>query len=133
MYEEWFQSMADDEDMPTLAEITPIRSFIDGQISVPDAAKQCTSRIVTEPSPNPELLWSFFESMAIELPNTQDKIVELLAAIKELPDPVRNGQPYKINGERVFSQLGYFGAGFADGWSGELSMVRPLSPLLNPR
>ena len=132
MYEEWFQSMADDEDMPTLAETTPIKLFIDGQISATDAAQQCTSRVAAEPSPNPELLWSFFESMAIELPDTQDKVVELFAAIKKIPDPVRNGQPHKINGEKVFSQLAYFGAGFADGWSGKLFMGRPSLPLLNP-
>ena len=131
MYEEWFQSMADDEDMPTPAEITAIKLFIDGQISATEAAQQCTSRIAAEPSPNPELLWSLFESMAVELPDTQDKVVELLAAIKKVPDPVRNGQPYKIHGERVFSQLGYFGAGFSDGWSGKLFMGRPLPSLLN--
>ena len=71
--------------------------------------------------------------MAVELPSTQDKVVELLAAIKELPDPVHDGQPYKVNGEKVFSQLGYFGAGFADGWSGKLFTDRPLLPILNPR
>ena len=123
MYEEWFQSLADDEGMPSAAEITAIKSFIDGETSVAAAARRCTSLIAAEPSPNPELLWSLCESMAIELPSTQDKIVELLAAIKEMPDPIRNEQPYEINGERVFSRLGYFSAGFADGWSGRFFVI----------
>ena len=39
-----FQSIADDEDMPTPAEITAVKSFIDGQISATEAAQQCTLR-----------------------------------------------------------------------------------------
>ncbi|KAL8792143.1 MAG: hypothetical protein Q9195_005239 [Heterodermia aff. obscurata] len=70
--------------------------------------------------------------MAIELPNTQDQVVELLAAIKKIPDPVRNGQPYRINGEKVFSQLGYFGAGFADSWSGLQDLLRAPDQPLGP-
>ena len=130
MYEEWFQSMIDDDDMPSAAEITAMKSFIDGKISASEAARKCTFRIAAEHSPNPELLWSLCESMAIELPGTQNEVVELLAAIKQIPDPVRNGQPYKINGEKVFSQLGYFGAGFADGWSGKLFLGRGLALIL---
>ena len=131
MYEEWFQSMIDDENMPFAAEITAIKSFIDGGISATEAARQCTSHIGTDISPNPELLWSLCESMAVEQPSTQDKVVELLAAIKRTPDPVRNGQPYQRNGKKVFSQLAYFGTGFADGWSSGLFVYRDLLLLPN--
>lgn len=122
MYEEWFKSLVeadDDGDLPTTAEMAVIKSFIDGEISATEAAQQCTSRIAAEDDPNPELIWYFCEDMALELPDTQDKVVELLAAIKKIPDPIRNGKPYTFNGEKVFSELSYFRANLADGWSGK--------------
>ena len=119
MYEEWFQSMADDEDMPTPNEINAIRDYINDTIPANEAAVRCTSRIALEPSPDPTLLWSLFESMAVELPDTQDKVVELLAAIKRLPDPIRAGQEHRINGQKTFSELAYFAAGFSDYWAGK--------------
>ena len=125
MYEEWFQSMIEGDEggeLPTTAEIAAIKSFIDGETSATEAAQQCTSRIAAEDDPNPELIWYFLEDMAIELPDTQDKVVELLAAIKKIPDPIRNGEPCRIYSERVFSQLAYFGAGFADSWNGKFFM-----------
>lgn len=127
MYEEWFQLMADDEDMPTSAEISAVKDFIDGEVLADDAAERCTSRIAAEPSPDPTLLWSLFESMAVELPDCQDKVVELLAAIKRRPDPIRNGKDYQIYGEKVFSELGYFLVGFSDYWAGECmrNILRP--------
>lgn len=119
MYEEWFQSMADDEDMPTPNEINVIKDYINNNIPANEAAVRCTSRIALEHNPDPTLLWSLFESMAVELPDTQDKVVELLAAIKRLPDPSRNGQEHRINGQKIFSELAYFGAGFSDYWAGK--------------
>ena len=44
MYEEWFQAMIDDEDMPFAAGIIVMKSFINGEIPVTDAAEQYTSR-----------------------------------------------------------------------------------------
>ena len=108
----------EDRDLPTTAENAAIKCLIDGQISATEAAQQCTSRIAAEDDPNPELIWYFLQDMAIELPDTQYKVVEMLAAIKNISDPIRNGQPSRIYSEKVFSQLAYFGAGFADSWNG---------------
>ena len=80
--------------MCSAVEIATIKSFIDGETSATEAARKCTSRIAAERSPNLELLWSLCEFSAVELPSTQDKLVEFLAAIKRISDPVRNGQPY---------------------------------------
>lgn len=118
MYEEWFATMAKDPDMPTQEEIDAIKDFIDGQTSADIAAQRCTSRIKDEEEPNPELLWSLLESMAVELPDVQGKVVELLGAIKRLPNPVRNGEEYKISSQKVFSELGYFETDFADSFRG---------------
>ncbi|KAL9628846.1 MAG: hypothetical protein Q9204_005620, partial [Flavoplaca sp. TL-2023a] len=58
------------------------------------------------------------ESLAVEFPNTQEKIVELLAAIKRLPNPIRDGKEHRINSQRTFSDLGYFRADFFDYFTG---------------
>ena len=121
MYEEWFQAMAEDEDMPTPGEIDTVKDFIDGKVSAMEAAERCTSRVAGELEPEPTVLWSLFESMAVELPDTQDQVVALLAAIKKLPDPIRNGQPYQIDGKKVFSELAYFATGLADFWRSKSS------------
>ncbi len=72
-------------------------------------------------TPDPQPLWSLLEGMAVELPHTQDKVVELLGAIKRLPNPIRNGEEYKISSEKVFSDLGYFETNIADYSRGMLS------------
>jgi len=129
MYEEWFATMAKDPDMPTREEIDAIKDLIDEKTSAEIAAHRCTSRISEEEDPDPQLLWSLLETMAVELPDTQEKVVELLGAIKRLPNPDRNGEEYKISSEKVFSDLGYFETDFADffrGMSPRLSFVQML-------
>jgi len=126
MYEEWFTAKAKDPDLPTREETDAIKDFIDGKTSADIAAQRCTSRINHEKDPDPQLLWSLLEIMAIELPDTQDKVVELLGAIKRLPNPFRNGEEYKISSEKVFSDLGYFETDLADfcrGMSSSLCFV----------
>lgn len=125
MYEDWFAAMAKDPDMPTPEEVNAIKEFIDGQVDADTAAKQCTSRIsLEEKSPDPTLIWSFLASLAVEFFDTQDKVVELLAAIKRLPNPIRDGKEHKIYSERTFSDLGYFRADFGDYFRGECFQPR---------
>ncbi|KAL8668959.1 MAG: hypothetical protein Q9168_006430 [Polycauliona sp. 1 TL-2023] len=112
--EEWFAEMASDPDMPTPEEVNAIKEFMDEQTTVDAAAKRCTSRIYLEEKPDPGQLWSLLEYLAVEFPDTQDKIVELLAAIKRLPDPIRHNREYRISGEKTFSDLAYFRAQFGD-------------------
>ncbi|KAI4253603.1 MAG: hypothetical protein L6R42_007524 [Xanthoria sp. 1 TBL-2021] len=119
--------MAKDPDMPTPEEVNAIKEFIDGQVDTDTAAKQCTSRIsLEEKSPDPTLIWSFLASLAVEFFDTQDKVVELLAAIKRLPNPIRDGKEHKIYSERTFSDLGYFRADFGDYFRG-LKFADPAS------
>lgn len=120
MYEDWFAAMAKDPDMPTPEEVNVIKEFIDGKMTADAAAKQCTSRIsLEETNPDPTLIWSLLEDLAVEFFETQDKVVELLTAIKRLPDPIRNGKEHRINSQKTFSDLGYFRADFGDYFRGE--------------
>ncbi|KAL8875787.1 MAG: hypothetical protein Q9192_008988, partial [Flavoplaca navasiana] len=113
--EGWFALMATDPDMPTPEEIDAIKEFMDGKTAADIAAQRCTSRIyLEEENPDPTLIWSLLESLAVEFPNTQEKIVELLAAIKRLPNPIRDGKEHRIYSRRTFSDLGYFRADFYD-------------------
>ncbi len=52
--------------------------------------------------------------MVVEPPDTQDKVVELLGAVRTLPNPVRNREESKTSSEKVFSDLGYFKTDIAD-------------------
>ena len=123
--EDWLASMATDPDMPTPEEIDAIKDFIDGKNTGEIAAQQCTARIyLEEENPDPTPIWSLLESLAVEFPDTQDKIVELLAAIKGLPNPVRNGKEHRIYSQRTFSDLGYFRADFFDYFTGVCSQPR---------
>ncbi|KAL8892764.1 MAG: hypothetical protein Q9215_000356 [Flavoplaca cf. flavocitrina] len=89
--EEWFALMAKDPDMPTPEEIEAIKEYIHGRTTADLAAQRCTSRIyLEEENPDPTLIWSLLESLAVEFPNTQENIVELLAAIKRRPNPIRD-------------------------------------------
>ena len=132
MYEEWFASMANDPDMPTQEEGDAIKDFIDGTTSADLAARRCTSRINKEKDPDPQLLWSLLESMTVELSETQDKVVELLGAIKRLSKPVRDGKELAISSEKVSSELGYFEIDFADCFRGILLTYRLLQILIFP-
>ena len=117
--EDWFALMAKDPDMPTLEEIDPIKEFMDGKTTADIAAQRCTSRIyLEEENPDPTLIWSLLESLAVEFPNTQEKIVELLAAIKRRPNPIRDGKEHRIYSQKTFSDLGYFRADFFDYFTG---------------
>ncbi|KAL8646149.1 MAG: hypothetical protein Q9226_006991 [Calogaya cf. arnoldii] len=119
MYDTWFAAMADDPDMPTPEEVHAIKEFIDGQTTADRAAKRCTSRIsLEEMNPDPTLIWGLLEALAVEYPDTQDQVVELLVAIKRLPNPIRDGKEHKISSERTFSDLGYFRADFYDFFTG---------------
>ncbi|KAL8787219.1 MAG: hypothetical protein Q9213_002330 [Squamulea squamosa] len=111
--------MAKDPDMPTTKEVYAIKEFIDEQVDADTAAERCTSRIrLEEKDPDPTLIWTLLESMSVKFPETQDKIVELLASIKKIPNPVRNGKEHKIYSEKTFSDLAYFGVSFCDFRSG---------------
>ncbi|KAL8836399.1 MAG: hypothetical protein Q9176_006338 [Flavoplaca citrina] len=113
--EEWFALMAKDPDMPTPEEIEAIKEYIHGRTTADLAAQRCTSRIyLEEENPDPTLIWSLLESLAVEFPNTQENIVELLAAIKRRPNPIRDGKEHRIYNQRTFSDLGYFRADFFD-------------------
>lgn len=98
MYEEWFASMIEDPNMTTQEKINAIKDFID-ELTLADVAR-CTSRISKEEDPDPQLLWSLLESMAVELPDTQDKVMELLGAIKRLTNPVRKGKECSISSQK---------------------------------
>lgn len=122
MYEDWFAAMAKDPDMPTPEEINAIKEFVDGRTEADTAAKRCTSRInLEETDPDPTFIWSLLVSLAVEFPDTQDKVVKLLAAIKRLPNPIRDGKEHRIYSEKTFSDLGYFRADFYDFFTGECS------------
>lgn len=68
--------------------------------------------------------------MAVELPDTQEKVVELLGAIKRLPNLVGNGEEYEISSVKIFSDLGYFETDFADSFRGILPRFCSLQILI---
>lgn len=126
MHEEWFATMQD-LYRPRPAEVQTVKDYIEGLTSADTAAKSSTSSIAKENEPDPRFIWHLLKAIAIDLPNTQDQVVELLAAIKRLPDPIRNGKSFEISGMKVFSQLAYFHGDLNSYYTGELSRQRSRS------
>ncbi|KAL8991423.1 MAG: hypothetical protein Q9169_007870 [Polycauliona sp. 2 TL-2023] len=94
-------------DMPTPNEVAVIKELPVRILQQKQTPRRCTSYIYLEQSSlGPTLLWSLLESLAVELPDAQDKIVEFLAAITKPPNPVSDGNEptlrYNIRGSNDF-------------------------------
>lgn len=82
----WFDRLPQDDDMATETEATALKDFLAGRKPVDEAAKELTSAAATSRAEEDlARLWGFITDAALALPDQQDKLIELLTAIKRLP------------------------------------------------
>lgn len=88
MYEEWFGKFTSDDDNPKPEEVQALKDFLDGATSAQVAAAKFTAMVPDEEGSADGLyrIWNLVCDAAREIPRSQEKLVELLAAIRQLPD-----------------------------------------------
>ena len=131
MFEEWFSTklqQVTEAATGEAAEINPeevqaLKSFMNDIITVKEAAERLTKRTSTAANlldVNDSLfaLWIFIANVAIDLPLSQPRIVELLRAIQKLPDvdlPGGEGADYiSLNQGELWKELPSWGNTWAD-------------------
>lgn len=89
--EQWFDALPHDEDTPTDREERALRDFLTGKTSAQVAAKELTADAAQSNAPDGEIyrIWSFINEAAVDLPGAQEKLIDLLGAIQQLPDAGR--------------------------------------------
>lgn len=88
MYEEWFGKFTSDEDDPKPEEVQALEDFLGGATSAQVAAAKFTAVVPDEKDPANGLyrIWDLVCDAAREIPRSQDRLLELLATIRQLPD-----------------------------------------------
>ena len=91
----------DDGSVPSLEERQALVDFLDQKVTVEQAALSYTQKVAHSSQKHPDSsdLWSFITDIAQHLPETQDRLIDLLKAIKQLP-------PLMHDGEIVVDQFG---------------------------
>lgn len=95
-----------DPARPVEQEEEALRNYLAGGTSAADAAKRFTS--VVAQAENPEeaedglyRIWTLVNQAAEDRLEVQEKLIELLKAIKQLPDLTVGGSPITIRGQYV--------------------------------
>lgn len=97
-----------------------IEDFLHSKISASEAAtKIATQGPDGELRDQPYEVWPPVLDAAQRRPDTQDRLIQLMSAIKQLPDQYKDGEPVIIHGMRVWADLPYFGFYMRDLWNCE--------------
>ena len=103
--------------------VSAINGLLQGSLSAKEAASQVAEHCVVSSESdldvNPHTTWQFILDTAKEFPEKQDRLVELLQAVKRLPDLETNGKPVIVHDMKVWSDLPYFGWTSRDNWNCE--------------
>lgn len=124
--DEWFHQPPSSNVPPKPEEAQALQNFLAGTISVHTAAERFTAVTASAGNNSEEVgkaltrMWKFVMDLAQDFPETQDKIVELLAEIEKLPDLEHDGHTVIYHGMKVWSDLPTFGWEMRDRWNCEL-------------
>lgn len=101
--EDWFAQLPNEKRRPKPAEKEALKDFLLGHSSAEKAAARITSPTAEQDDVSPGLwdLWSFINDAAKQLPVVHGKLIDLLVAIKGLPDLKRGGRSVKIDNDLV--------------------------------
>ncbi len=120
MYESWFAHLREeDDDLATLEEQQALLDFLNDKTSANEAARYYTSVVTKSDDPNGMYIWSLLYTVARNLPQTQDMLIELLQGIQRLSDLERNGKVETAFGEKFWSGLPGFAIGLREIWDGK--------------
>ena len=129
MYRSWFQQKRLVEDGPTPSEVSALKDFLNGDLGPSEAAMNVTTSCSKEDEQefgiaNPdwvfERLWLFLLDAAQQIPETQDQLVKLLAAIKQIPDLQPDHIPVG-GGGWTWADLPFLHEVMRDSWNCEYS------------
>ena len=124
--DEWFRQLSSDDEPPNPEEIRAIQEFLAGNLSVRTAAERFTAVVTTARIDLDEIggdlyrMWNLIIDLVQEFPETQDKIVDLLAEIEKLPKLEHRGHTVTYEGMNLWSDLPTFGWVMRDRWNCEL-------------
>ena len=92
MFDTWFDQRPHDEDTTSPEEEQILKDFFDEKISASEAARNLTLAVGSEWDPDAAKILGLLLDAAEEIPASHTKLVELLAAIKNL-----GGMAYKLS------------------------------------
>lgn len=128
MYDSWFARLREeDDDLATLEEQQALLDFLNDKTSANEASRYYTSAVAESDDPNGMYIWSLLYTVARNLPQTQDKLIELLQGIQRLPDLERNGKVETAFGEKFWSELPGFAVDLREIWDGKRYRLYPHS------
>lgn len=127
--DEWFRQLSSSDFSSQPAGTQSLQDFLAGKISVHTAAKNFTAEAARPENSSERVeeeiyrMWNLVIDLAESFPETQDKVVELLAEIEKLPDLERHGHTFTYHGMTVWSDLPTFGWEMRERWNRELRLA----------
>lgn len=124
--DEWFRQLSSDDEPPNPEEARAIQEFLAGNMLIHTAAERFTAVVATAGNDLDEIgeglyrIWNLIIDLVQEFPETQDKIVDLLAEIEKLPNLEHHGHTIVYDGMNLWSDLPTFGWVMRDRWNCEL-------------
>lgn len=125
--DEWFGQLLSSDESPKPEEVQALQAFLAGNISsVHAAAEKFTAVAARAGNSSEEIgdalyrMWKLVIDVAQNFPETQDKLVELLTEVENLPDLERDGHTFIHHGMKVWNDLPTFGWEMRERWNCEL-------------
>ena len=84
MYDNFFSNLPHDEDTASLQEVQALKDFLGGKTTAQVAAREYTTETAKQQQPEATKLWALLCDAALQVPEAQSKLVEILAAVKSL-------------------------------------------------
>lgn len=129
-YDTWLVGLGEDnESMPSIEEKRAFLDFLNQKTTAEEAAKAYTRVVSNAKYQDPDALWFLLWQAAQDLPETHERLVELLKAISRLPPISQEGKVGEDSGLDYWRELPEFEFGLREYWDGKAISDTTLSTM----
>lgn len=122
--DDWLINLPASDYRPHVEEVNALEDFLSGFIS-PQSAAETFTMATTSTKDNIEKglyrLWRILLAIGRKFPDTQSELVQLMEAIKALPELKSDGEVVTVGELKVWTDLPLFGSEIRNYWISKLS------------